>query len=205
MFKICWYQIFAQLPGARTLLGYFYHFIVMFEAVFILTTVDAGTRVARFLMQDILGRVDDRFSRHDFVPGVWLASILVVMFWGGFLYTGTISTLWPLLGISNQLLATTALAVGTAVILRLHPTRRHYALVTAIPMLAVGATTLTAGWQSIWNNFSRDPSRVKAIVNSGCTAILMGSCLLVLFTLGGRALSQNSAERASSSEDDKPT
>ncbi len=198
-------QIFAQLPGARTLLGYFYHFIVMFEAVFILTTVDAGTRVARFLMQDILGRVDDRFSRHDFAPGVWLASILVVMFWGGFLYTGTISTLWPLLGISNQLLATTALAVGTAVILRLHPTRRHYALVTAIPMLAVGATTLTAGWQPIWNNFSRDPSRVKAIVNSGCTAILMGSCLLVLFTLGGRALSQNSAERASSSEDDKPT
>jgi hypothetical protein len=73
-------------------------------------------------MQDMLGRVDPRFSRHDFGPGVWLASILVVIFWAGFLYTGTISSLWPLLGIANQLLATTALAVGTAVILRMHPT-----------------------------------------------------------------------------------
>ena len=160
----------------------------MFEAVFILTTVDAGTRVARFLMQDMLGRVDPRFSRHDFGPGVWLASILVVIFWAGFLYTGTISSLWPLLGIANQLLATTALAVGTAVILRMHPQRRRYALVTAIPMLVVGTTTLTAGWLSIWTNFSRDPNRVKAVVNCGCTAILMGSCLLVLLTLGARVL-----------------
>lgn len=187
-------QIFAQLPGARALLGYFYHFIVMFEAVFILTTVDAGTRVARFLMQDILGRVDSRFSRHDYAPGVWLASILVVTFWGGFLYSGTISTLWPLLGISNQLLATTALAVGTAFILRMHPTKRRYALVTAVPMIAVGSTTLTAGWQSIWHNFSRDPNRVKAVVNSGCTAILMCSCVLVLLTLGARAFSQSASQ-----------
>lgn len=187
-------QIFSQLPGAKALLGYFYHFIVMFEAVFILTTVDAGTRVARFLMQDILGRIDPKFSRHDYTPGVWLASILVVTFWGGFLYSGTISTLWPLLGISNQLLATTALAVGTAFILRLHPGKRRYALVTAVPMIAVGCTTLTAGWQSIWHNFSRDPNRVKAVVNSGCTAILMCSCVLVLLTLGARAFSLSTSQ-----------
>jgi carbon starvation protein len=179
-------QIFAELPRARALLGYFYHFIVMFEAVFILTTVDAGTRVARFLMQDMLGRLDARFARHDFVPGVWLSSILVVVFWGGFLYTGTISTLWPMLGIANQLLATTALAVGTAFIVRNHPTRRRYGLIPALPMLWVGTTTLTAGWESIVHNFSRDPNRWKAVMNTGCTAILMVSCVVVLLTLAGR-------------------
>lgn len=181
-------HIFYALPGAKSLLGYFYHFIVMFEAVFILTTVDAGTRVARFLMQDILGRLDSRFSRHDFLPGVWLSSILVVALWGGFLYSGTISTLWPLLGISNQLLATTALAVGTALILRLHPNRRRYALFTGVPTLVVGATTLTAGWQSVFSHFGRDPNRIKAVVNSGCALVLMGSCVVVLATLGRRAL-----------------
>ena len=124
------------------------------------------------------------------------------MFWGGFLYSGTISTLWPLLGIANQLLATTALAVGTAVILRMHPNRRRYALVTAVPMLVVGCTTLTAGWQSIWNNFSRDPSRVKAVVNSGCTAILMCSCVLVLLTLASRVRSMSAVGDRSQ---DKPT
>jgi carbon starvation protein len=166
-------QIFAQLPGARALLGYFYHFIVMFEAVFILTTVDAGTRVARFLVQDVLGRFDARFARHDFRTGVWVASLLVVALWGGFLYTGTIATLWPLLGIANQLLAATALAVGTAVILRLHPQRRHYALITALPMAAVGITTLVAAWQSIVGNFMRRPNPIEAAVDTSCAAVLM--------------------------------
>lgn len=181
-------QIFAQIPGATRLLGYFYHFVVMFEAVFILTTVDAGTRVARFLVQDVFGHIDPRFSKHGFLPGVLAASALVVLFWSGFLYTGTISTLWPLLGIANQLLATTALAIGTAVILRLRPERRRYALVTALPMLVVGTTTLTAGWQSLWNNFMKLPSRGQAVVTSGCTVVLMSSALLVGLALLRRAL-----------------
>ena len=176
-------QIFSQLPRARSFLGYFYHFIVMFEAVFILTTVDAGTRVARFLVQDVLGRVDERFQRHDWQPGVWVASILVVAMWGGFLYTGTITTLWPLLGIANQLLSATALAVGTAVILRMHPQRRHYGLFTAVPMVAVGVTTLVAGWESIFNNFLQLKSRGQALVDTGCTAVLMLCAVAVMVTL----------------------
>ena len=138
-------QIFTRLPweSAKSLLGYFYHFVVMFEAMFILTTVDAGTRVARFLVQDVLGRVDPRFGRHDYLPGVMAASALVVLLWGGFLYTGTIGTLWPMLGVANQLLATTALAVGTAVIVGQNPQHRSRGWVTAAPMLVVGVVVVT--------------------------------------------------------------
>jgi len=181
--------IFGQLPIFQKLLGYFYHFIVMFEAVFILTTVDAGTRVARFLVQDILGRtVSPRFSRHDDALGVWLSSGVVVALWGGFLYFGTIATLWPLLGIANQLLASTALAVGTAVLLRLNPQHRRRAWVTAAPLLVVGTTTLTAGWQSIFGIFLKLPSRPQAIVDTACTAILMLCALCVFFALLRRVL-----------------
>jgi carbon starvation protein len=181
--------IFAQWSGFKQLLGYFYHFVVMFEAVFILTTVDAGTRVARFLMQEVLGRADARFLRHDFAPGVYLASGLVVLFWAGFLATGTIQTLWPLLGIANQLLATTALCVGTAYIWGLHgrgpqgPSRRRYALVTALPMLVVGTTTLTAGWRSIFGIFLTLPNRVQGLIDAALTGLLMLCVVIVLFAL----------------------
>jgi carbon starvation protein len=175
--------IFAKWPFFRAMLGYFYHFIVMFEAVFILTTVDAGTRVARFLVQEFLGRIDARFLRHDFTVGVYLASLLVVLAWGGFLYTGTIQTLWPLLGIANQLLATTALCVGTVVIFGLHPQRRRYALVTGVPMIVVGTTTLTAGWQSIGNIFLKLPSRAQGIIDSAITIVLMVCVVLVFVSL----------------------
>ena len=123
-------KIFSGLPGMKALLAYWYHFIVMFEAVFILTTVDAGTRVARFLAQETLGRFDARFLKHDWKPGIYIASGLVVVAWGAFLRTGSISTLWPMLGIANQLLATTALCVGTTVIV--NAGRARYALVTLV-------------------------------------------------------------------------
>ncbi|MCS6914187.1 MAG: carbon starvation protein A [Myxococcales bacterium] len=178
--------IFAQWPRFRGMLDYFYHFVVMFEAVFILTTVDAGTRVARFLVQELLARIDRRFLRHDWQPGVWITSALVVAGWGTFLYTGTIQTLWPLLGIANQLLATTALAVGTAVIWGLHPTRSRYALVTLVPMLVVGTTTLTAGWQSIFGIFLRLPSRAQAAIDAGVTALLMLCTVAVVGALAIR-------------------
>ncbi len=181
-------QIFARLSWARTLLGYFYHFVVMFEALFILTTVDAGTRVARFLVQDLAGRIDPRYGRHDFLPGVILSSLLIVMLWGGMLYTGTIGTLWPLLGVANQLLATTALAVGTAVILSQNPQHRWRALITAAPMLVVGTTTLTAGWESIFSIFLKLPSRSQALIDAGCTAVLMVCTLAVGAALLGTIL-----------------
>jgi carbon starvation protein len=181
-------HIFAQVPFIQTLLSYLYHFIVMFEAVFILTTVDAGTRVARFVVQDVLGRlISPRLASPSSRVGVLVASILVVLCWAGFLYTGTIGTLWPMLGIANQLLASTALAVGTAYILGQNPQAPRLALVTALPMLAVGATTLTAGWQSIFGIFLKLPSRPQALLDTLCTAVLMASTTLVFAALLRRA------------------
>jgi carbon starvation protein len=104
---------------------------------------------------------------------------VVVGLWAGFLYTGTIGTLWPLLGIANQLLATTALAVGTAVILRLQPDHRGRAWVTAGPMLLVGGTTLCAGWQSVFGIFLQLPNRTQGAIDAGCTLLLM-LCTLVV-------------------------
>ena len=144
-------KIFAGLPGMKALLAYWYHFIVMFEAVFILTTVDAGTRVARFLAQETLGRFDARFVRHDWTPGIYISSGLVVVAWGAFLRTGSISTLWPMLGIANQLLATTALCVGTTVII--NSGKARYAWVTLLPLAFVATTTMTAAYLSTVNNF----------------------------------------------------
>ncbi len=170
-------EIFAKLPGARTLLSYFYHFIVMFEAVFILTTVDAGTRVARFLAQDMLGHVSPKFRRHDWWPGTLLASGLVVVCWGAFLKTGSISTLWPMLGIANQLLATTALAVGTTVIIA--SGKRRYAWVTLAPLCFVATTTLTAGYLSTVNNFLK-LGTIAGYVDAACTIGLMIATVVLL-------------------------
>ena len=135
----------------KALLAYWYHFIVMFEAVFILTTVDAGTRVARFLAQETLGRFDARFLKHDWKPGIYSRRGWSSSPGARFLRTGSISTLWPMLGIANQLLATTALCVGTTVIV--NAGRARYALVTLVPLAFVATTTLTAAYLSTVNNF----------------------------------------------------
>jgi carbon starvation protein len=174
-------KIFSGLPGMKSLLAYWYHFIVMFEAVFILTTVDAGTRVARFLAQEVLGRADARFLRHDWWPGTLVASGLVVVAWGAFLRTGSISTLWPMLGIANQLLATTALCVGTTGLV--NAGRARYAWVTLLPLTFVATTTLSAAYLSTVNNFLKLHSfqgwldAVCAIALMVCTvAVLVASC-----------------------------
>src|ERR687898_624036 len=110
-------QIFAGLPGMRHLLDYWYHFAIMFEALFILTTIDAGTRVARFLVGEFLGRAYAPFGRHDWMPGAVVSSVLVVSAWAYFIWAGSISTIWPMFGIANQLLAAVALAVGATIII----------------------------------------------------------------------------------------
>jgi carbon starvation protein len=172
-------KIFSGLPGMKTLLAYWYHFIVMFEAVFILTTVDAGTRVARFLAQELLGRAEPRFLKHDWAPGTMIASGLVVVAWGAFLATGQISTLWPMLGIANQLLATTALCVGTTVIVNLG--RARYAWVTLVPLAFVATTTLTAAYQSVTNNFL-PRGDFQGYLCAGSSIFLMASTLVILGT-----------------------
>ncbi len=142
-------QIFRGLPGMKTLTGYWYHYCIMFEALFILTTVDTGTRVARYVLHELIGKVHAPFRNTAWLPGNLVTSAIVVLSWGYLIYTGSISTLWPLFGTGNQLLATIALAVMTTFIINMGKVR--YAWITAIPMCFVGVTTLTAGVESIQN------------------------------------------------------
>jgi len=123
----------------------------MFEALFILTTIDTGTRVARYVLQEMLGKAYKPFGDTHWLPGSLICTSAVVLAWGYLIYTGNISTLWPLFGTGNQLLATIALAVATTFLINMG--KAKYAYVTAIPMLFVGVTTLCAGVLSIQNIF----------------------------------------------------
>ena len=132
----------------RTLLAYWYHFAIMFEALFILTTIDTGTRIGRFLMQEFLGRVSPELGKSTSRPARFVATAIIVAGWSYFILTGSISTIWPMFGIANQLLACTALCVGTTILLR-EAKKKSYALVTLAPLLFVGTTTITAGIESV--------------------------------------------------------
>jgi carbon starvation protein len=133
--------------GVEGLMKYWYHFAIMFEALFILTTIDAGTRIARFLLQEALAKVHPKFERTDWLPGAALATLLVTAGWGLLVHSGSIDTIWPMFGIANQLLAVIALCLVTTVLI--NTGRAKYAPITILPMLFVTTTTLTAGAQMI--------------------------------------------------------
>ncbi|MBK6334542.1 MAG: carbon starvation protein A [Betaproteobacteria bacterium] len=143
--------IFSSVPFMDGMMAYWYHFAIMFEAVFILTAVDAGTRVGRYLLQEMLGRVYPRFADNHWTPGVVVTSALFTGAWGYLVYTGDIATIWPLFGMANQLLASCALIVGTTMLIRLGKAR--YAWVTAVPALLVFPIVMWAGYLNVTTNF----------------------------------------------------
>ena len=136
-------QIFSAMPGMQGLLAYWYHFAIMFEALFILTTIDSGTRVGRFLMQEFLGKAIPKFREKEWMPGAMICSALMVLMWGYFIWTGNVGTIWPLFGVGNQLLASVALAVGSTMLINMG--RARVAWVTIVPLCFLSVTTLTAG------------------------------------------------------------
>lgn len=143
--------IFSAVPFLKGMMAYWYHFAIMFEAVFILTAVDAGTRVGRYLLQEMMGKVYQPFSDNAWTPGVIITSALFTSAWGYLVYTGDISTIWPLFGMANQLLAACALIVGTTMLIRLGKAR--YAWVTAGPGLLVYPLVMWAGYLNITRNY----------------------------------------------------
>ena len=143
--------IFSSIPFMKTLTSYWYHFAIMFEAVFILTAVDTGTRVGRYLLQEMIGKVVPRFHEKKWMPGILVTSFIFTGAWGYLVYTGDIATIWPLFGMSNQLLATCALIVGTTMLIRMG--RARYAWVTAVPGLFMIPVTMTAGYLNVTRNY----------------------------------------------------
>jgi carbon starvation protein len=178
-------QIFAGLPGMRGLMDYWYHFAIMFEALFILTTIDTGTRVARFLVQEFLGQFYAPMARQEWIPGAVFSTLLVVVGWAYFIWTGNISTIWPMFGIANQLLAAVALAVATTIII--NEGKARYVWVTLVPLAFVSITTLTAGVLSVRDNFwpmaigPDATQRFEGWINTSLTIVMMG-CVLVILT-----------------------
>jgi len=186
-------KIFDGIPGLRGLMKYWYHFAIMFEALFILTTIDTGTRVARFLLGEFGGRVFRKLEQPNWLPGSIVTSGLVVAAWAAFIWNGSISTIWPMFGIANQLLAAVALCVATTVIINMGKAR--YSWVTIAPLSFVATTTLVAGWESIrdifWPLTQNPATSTQGYINTSLTVLIMTAAVIVLLDslrkwIGGR-------------------
>ena len=143
--------IFSSIPGLDHLMNYWYHFCIMFEALFIMTLIDAGTRVGRYLLQELLGHFHPKFNDQHWAPGVYGCAALICILWGYLVLQGNIGIIWPLFGVSNQLLGTMTLAVGTTVIMRLG--RKRYAWVTGIPCILMAIVAIAADYENVFYSY----------------------------------------------------
>jgi carbon starvation protein len=174
-------HVFSSLPGLESAMSYFYHFAIMFEALFILTTVDAGTRVGRYLLQEAMGRIYKPLGEMNRPVPNLVASFLISLAWGYLLYNNDIASIWPMFGCANQLLATIALIIGTAYLLRTAK-KRTYALITGLPAIFMACTTLSAGFLNIQNNYL-PRGDFMGYLNAFLTCIMMLCVVIVAVEL----------------------
>src|SRR2546421_222965 len=186
-------KIFDGIPGLRGLMKYWYHFAIMFEALFILTTIDTGTRVARFLLGEFGGRFYRKLGEPNWHPGAAVTTALVVTAWAAFIWSGSISTIWPMFGIANQLLAAVALCVASTIVI--NAGNAKYSWGTILPLSFVGSTTLVAGYQSIrdifWPLTQRSETALQGYIDTSLTALIMTAAVIILVDsvrkwIGGR-------------------
>ena len=184
-------EILSGAIGGKAFMAFWYHFAILFEALFILTTIDTGTRIARFLMQETLGKAIPQFEKTDWLPGALLATLTVTLGWGLLVSTGSIGTIWPMFGIANQLLAVLALCLVSTLLF--NSGRGKYAILTIMPMAFVTTTTMTAGVQlsqgfvdKIQNG--KEGEALAGVLNLGLTLFVMASVGTILVMAVGRWL-----------------
>ena len=174
---------FVDPSHTSFLVKYWYHFAIMFEALFILTTIDTGTRIGRFLMQETIGQAWPKFAQADWLPGSILATGIITLGWGVLVSTGSIGTIWPMFGIANQLLAVLALCLITTLLI--NSGRGRYAWVTLLPMLFVTSTTMSAGVLMV-RQFAAMPNQVTGVLNLSLTVFVMASVGFILLWAASR-------------------
>ena len=183
-------QIFRKLPGMAQWMSYWYHYAILFEALFILTTIDAGTRVARYVMQELMGKIYRPWGRTNWLPGNLLATGFVVFCWGYLIWGGTIATIWPLFGTANQLLA--SIALGTMTTWLVNHGKAKYAWCTLVPGLFVLVTTVTAGSMSIaqtfWPMAHRSGSELQGWIECGLMAVFIAGAIAIVGSAGWRCI-----------------
>lgn len=176
--------IFSALPGMAGLMAYWYQFALLFEALFILTTIDAGTRVARYLVQELSGHIYQPLRQINWWPGVLVCSAIVVGAWGYLIATGNISTVWPMFGAANQLLGTLALCIATTLLIKMG--KGQYIWVTVCPMIFVGLITLTGCYELWWMFLNRaatttEPAQsITMYINAALVGLVAILALVVL-------------------------
>src|SRR5437870_3411577 len=196
-------KIFDGIPGLRGLMKYWYHFAIMLEALFILTTIDTGTRVARFLLGEFGGRFYRKLEQPTWLPGSIVTSAVIVFAWAAFIWSGSISTIWPMFGIANQLLAAVALCVATTIVINMGKAR--YSWITLAPLSFVATTTFVAGYQSIrdifWPLTQKPETALQGYVDTSLTALIMTAAVIILIDslrkwIGGRKPPELTTEAA---------
>jgi carbon starvation protein len=205
IFRDAMHRVAGGAANLEGVIKYWYHFAIMFEALFILTTIDTGTRIARFLLQEVLGKVYPKFDRTDWLPGAVLSTAAVTAAWGGLIWTGSIETIWPMFGIANQMLAVIALVIVTTVMF--NAGRGRYAPLTIVPLIFVTGSTLTAGYQMIagrfagqiadgWAKGGLNGTLLQGVLNAGLIVLLVGSVVIILSQAVTRWVGQPAGKRS---------